>query len=286
MGEQANGDQKRILKRPLGKTGAEISILGFGGEGALRTFGKESEAVPLINRAIDLGITYFESAHAYSGSESYYGKALGERRKEIFLASKTQERTKSGALSHLETTLKNMKTDCLDLWTVHDVRAPKELELLLGAQGAIKTFEDARRNKLIRFIGISGHRNPAVLSRALDLYPFDVILLPINPAEPHYWSYLEDVLTKANRKRMGILGMKTLSRGVCTKIFGNEVVEDFLRFAMSQSITSAVVGCDTLEQLERNVSIAQAFEPMPAQDQEVLINRVKPYARELMYYKL
>jgi predicted aldo/keto reductase-like oxidoreductase len=279
-------EKKVIPKRPLGKTGEEISILGLGGEGILRTNDEEEKAVPLIQRALDLGITYFESARAYASSESYYGMALQERRREIFLASKSHERTGDGALKHLEATLKNMKTDFLDLWMIHDVRSPKDVEQIFGPKGAMKAFEAAKRNKLVRFIGISGHRNPTILSRAFNLFPFDVVLMPVNPAEPHYWSFLGEVLPKAMDKGMGILGMKTLSRGVCVKIFGNESVEPFLHFALTQPISAAVVGCDTIEQLEMNVWLAESFQPMDQKDQNVLINKVKSYSREMMYYKL
>ncbi|MEW6377459.1 MAG: aldo/keto reductase [Thermodesulfobacteriota bacterium] len=279
-------EKNTFPKRPLGKTEKEITLLGLGGEGVLRTFEREEEAVSLIHRAIDLGITYFETARAYAGSESYYGMALGERRKEIFLASKTHERTGDGALKHLETTLNNMKTDFLDLWMVHDVRTPKDLDSIFEPNGAIKAFETARRNKLVRFIGISGHRNPTILSRALDLFPFDTVLMPINPAEPHYWSFFNDVLPKAQKKGMGILGMKTLSRGVSVKIFGVESIKDFLSFALSQPISAIVVGCDNNEQLEMNTEIVRSFQPMPQREQEILIHKVKSYAREMMYYKL
>jgi predicted aldo/keto reductase-like oxidoreductase len=279
-------ENKLIPKRLLGKTGVELSILGLGGEGVLRTFEREKEAVPLIQQAIDLGITYFESARAYAGSESYYGRALGERRKEIFLASKSHERTADGALKDLEVTLKNMKIDSLDLWMIHDVRTPRDLDLLFGPEGAIQAYEKAKKNKLVRFIGVTGHRRPAILSQALDRFPFDTVLMPVNPAEPHYGSFLETVLPKAVKKGVGILGMKTLSRGVCVKIFGEESVENFLRFALTQPITTAVVGCDTSEQLEMNVRVARAFEPLPQREQEILMAKVKSYARELMYYKL
>ena len=287
QGEIRKMVEKIILpKRPLGKTGEEISMLGLGGEGIFRTHDQEEEAVALIRRALDLGITYFESARAYASSESYYGMALQERRRDIFLASKSHDRSGDGALKHLEVTLQNMKTDFLDLWMIHDVRSPKDVEQIFAPRGAIKAFEAAKRNKLARFIGISGHRNPTILSRAIDLFPFDVVLLPVNPAEPHYWSFLEAVLPKVVNKGMGILGMKTLSRGVCAKIFGNESIETFLRFALTQSISAVVVGCETIDQLEMDVRIARSFQPMDQQEQNVLISRVKSYSRELMYYKL
>jgi predicted aldo/keto reductase-like oxidoreductase len=280
-------NRRNILpKRPLGKTGVEITILGLGGEGILRTFGQEAEAISLINRAIDLGVTYFETARAYSGSESYYGMALGERRNEVFLASKSHERTAEGAEKHLETTLKNLRTSHLDLWMIHDIRTPKDLEQIFGPGGAIQAFQRAKKSGLVRFLGISGHRNPTILSRALDLFSFDAVLMPVNPAEPFYWSFFEDALPKAQRKGLAILGMKTLSRGVAIKIFGLESAETFLRFALSQPVSAAVVGCDNLEQLEMNVRIAQSFDPMPPKEQNILLNKVKPYARELMYYKL
>jgi predicted aldo/keto reductase-like oxidoreductase len=279
-------EKNLIPKRLLGKTGDVVSILGLGGEGLLRTYGQGQEATSLIHRAIDLGLTYFESARAYAGSESYYGMALGERRKEIFLASKSHERTLDGALGHLEATLKNMKTDFLDLWMVHDVRTIKDIDQIFGPQGAIRAFESARRNKLIKWIGISGHRNPTILSRALDLFSFDTVLIPINAAEPHYWSFAEEVLPKAQAKGMGILGMKSFSRGVSMKIFGPDSSEKFLRFALSQPVSTIVVGCDTIEQLEMNAKVAQAFRPMTKRDQDILLEKAKPYARELMYYKL
>jgi len=279
------GEKEIFPKRPLGNTGEQISILGLGGEGVLRSFDREKEAVPLIQRAIDLGITYFESARAYAGSESYYGKALEERRKEIFLASKSHERTLEGALKHLEVTLRNMSTHFLDLWVVHDVRSINDLDLLFGPNGAIKAFETAKRNKLAKWIGVSGHKNPTILSRALDLFPFDTVLMPVNPAECHYRPFLDEILPKAEKKGMGVLGMKVFSRGACIKIYGIELIEKCLRFALAQPISTAVVGCDTIEQLEMNIRIARAFQPLTKKEQEDLIDRVKYYARELTYYK-
>jgi predicted aldo/keto reductase-like oxidoreductase len=279
------GEKEIFPKRPLGNTGEQVSILGLGGEGVLRSFDREKEAVSLIQRAIDLGITYFESARAYAGSESYYGKALEERRKKIFLASKSHERTAEGALKHLEVTLKNMNTNFLDLWVVHDIRSVNDLDLIFGPKGAVKAFETAKRNKLVKWIGVSAHRNSAILSRALDLFPFDTVLLPVNPAECHYRPFLDDILPKAEKKGMGVLGMKVFSRGTCVKIYGIELIEKCLRFALAQPISTAVVGCDTIEQLEMNVRIARAFQPLTKTEQENLIDRVKYYARELTYYR-
>ena len=133
-----------IPKRRLGKTNVDVTILGLGGEGVLRTYGHEREAYELINRAIDLGINYFDSAKAYAGCESYHGKALEERRKDIFLAGKSHARDRKGALAHLRDTLKTMNTDHLDLWQMHDMRTEEDIEEVTSPGGALEAFVEAK----------------------------------------------------------------------------------------------------------------------------------------------
>jgi aryl-alcohol dehydrogenase-like predicted oxidoreductase len=275
----------QIPKRTLGKTGVEVTIMGLGGEGVLRTFGREHEAYGLINRAIDLGINYFESARAYSGSESYYGLALKERRKEIFLTSKSHARDKQGALAHLYETLSNMKTDHLDLWQVHDVRTNGDVEEIFGPRGALEAFREARDKGLVRFFGITGHHDPLITKRCMELFDFDTVLIPVNPAEPFFKSYIDTVIPPASQKGMGIIAMKVYLRGFASRIPGFSGMEPFFRFALSQPVTTAVIGCADLRQLEKNVSFASSFTPMSQEEQNELVEFVAPYARQLMYYK-
>jgi aryl-alcohol dehydrogenase-like predicted oxidoreductase len=274
-----------IPKRTLGKTGVEVTIMGLGGEGVLRTFGYEREAYTLINRAIDLGINYFESARAYSGSESYYGLALEERRRDIFLTSKSHARDKQGALAHLRETLSNMKTDHLDLWQVHDVRTDEDVEEIFGPQGALEAFRKARDEGSVRFIGVTGHHDPLITKRCIEMFDFDTVLIPINPAEPFYQNYIETVVPLAVQKGMGIIAMKVYFRGFASRIPGFSGMGPFFRFALSQPVTTAVIGCDNVHQLEENVSFATSFSPMPQADQNSLLELVAPFAKELMYYK-
>jgi len=274
-----------IPKRKLGKTGVDVTIMGLGGEGVLRTYGYEKEAYELINRAIDLGITYFESARAYSGSESYYGRSLRERRKEIFLTSKSHVRNKEGALLHLQETLRNMKTDHLDLWQVHDVRTEEEVKEIFGPHGALEAFVEAKDRGLVRFIGVTGHHNPLITKQCLQQFDFDTVLIPVNPAEPAYKSFLEEVIPLAKHKGMGIVGMKVYFRGLAAKLPWFETMDPFFRFSLSQPITTAVIGCDDLEQLEENVKFAGSFSPLTEKEIQELIRNVSPHARELMYYK-
>jgi predicted aldo/keto reductase-like oxidoreductase len=274
-----------LRKRLLGQTGAQVTILGLGGEGILRTLGHEQEAYALINSAIDLGINYLESARAYSGSESYYGNVLRERRDEIFLTSKSHARDKEGALAHLTRTLKNMKTDHLDLWQIHDVRSEEDLEEIFGPDGALEAFVEAKKNGQTRFIGVTGHHDPVILRRCLQKFHFDTVLLPVNPAEPHYKSFLTEVIPVAVSKRMGIIGMKVYFRGLARDIPWFTGMDRFFSFALTQPIATAVIGCDNLIQLSDNVEIAKSFVPMPEKEVQELIDAVSPFARQLMYYK-
>jgi len=275
----------KIATRMLGKTGEKVTILGLGGEGILRTFGQEKESAELINRAIDLGVNYLESARAYSGSESYYGKALRERRNNIFLTSKSHARDKKGALAHLQETLKNMKTDRLDLWQVHDVRTESDIREIFGRGGAIEAFVEAKQQGYARFIGVTGHHDPSIIRKCIELFDFDTVLLPVNPAEPHYKSFLELVVPVAKKKQMGVIGMKVYFRGLAAKLPNFDTMEPFLHFALSQPVTTTVVGCDTIKQLEENVKFAANFRPMPDALMNTMISNIRPFARELMYYK-
>lgn len=274
-----------IPKRTLGNTGCKVPILGLGGEGVLRTFGYEKEAYALINLALDLGVTYCESARAYAGSESYYGMALKERRGGIFLTSKSHARDREGALAHLHETLGNMKTDHLDLWQVHDVRTEADIAEIFGPGGAIEAFVEAKEKGLARFVGVTGHHDPYILTKCMEMFPFDTVLMPVNPAEPLYRSFIDVALPVAREKEMGVIAMKVYFRGFASRIPGYAGMEPYYRFALSHPVTTAVIGCDNIKQLEENVRFAGAFNPMTAEEKQEIVGAIAPYARELMYYK-
>jgi aryl-alcohol dehydrogenase-like predicted oxidoreductase len=274
-----------MQKRQLGKTGMDVTPFALGGEGILRTYGREREAVQLIHRAIELGVNYLESARAYSGSESYYGKALGRLRQKIFLASKSHGRTRKEALAHLEETLVTMKTDYLDVWQIHDVRTEKDMRAIFGARGALEAFVKAKEQGKTRFIGVTGHHDPSIIKKCLELYHFDTVLIPVNPAEPFYQSFFDQTLPLANQKEIGVVGMKVYSRGIAQRIPNMNSLEPFFRFALSQPIAAAVIGCDSIEQLEENVGFVEKFTLMSESEKESLLEAVLPYARQLTYYK-
>jgi aryl-alcohol dehydrogenase-like predicted oxidoreductase len=178
-----------------------------------------------------------------------------------------------------------MNTDHLDLWQVHDVRTDEDVEEIFGPRGALEAFREARDKGLARFIGVTGHHDPLITKRCIEMFDFDTVLIPVNPAEPFYESYLDTVIPPASQKGMGIIAMKVYLRGFAARIPGFSGMERFFRFALSQPVTTAVIGCDDLRQLEENVSFASSFVPMPEKEQTELQEFVAPYARELMYYK-
>ncbi|NDD27696.1 MAG: aldo/keto reductase [Proteobacteria bacterium] len=283
---QATPHDTPIPTRPLGRTGVDVSIFGLGGEGVLRTFGREREARAVIDRALEQGVTYFDSARAYAGSEGYYGAALGSRRERIFLTSKAFERSKAGALAQLHETLATMKTDYLDLWQMHDMRDMRELEEVCAPGGALEAFRQARDEGKVRFLGVTGHHDPEVLSAALDIFSFDTVLMPVNPTEAHFNPFMTTTLTKACHLGMGIIGMKVPARGhlVRTGVTAFSI-EPLMRYALSWPVSTVIIGCDSPQQVDSNAAAARRFVPMPEPEMRALEAAFEPYVEHGQFYK-
>lgn len=275
-----------IPQRPVGRTGYSATMLGLGGEGVLRTYGRDREAEAVIKAALDEGLNYFESARAYSGSEAYLGHGLKGSRDRIFLTSKSHGRTGQEALAHLSITLKNLQTDYLDLWQVHDVRTMEEVEALAAPGGALEAFHQARERGWVRFLGVTGHHDPEVLRRAINLYEFDTVLLPVNPAEPADRSFLP-LAAEAAAKGMGVIGMKVLCRGRLPQLAEDPggLVRELLAYALTHPLSLVVVGADSAAQVQELAAAARSFWPMTPEEQQALEEAVAPFASALMYYK-
>jgi len=261
-----------------------ITRLGLGGEGVLRTFGREREARDVIEAALDGGVTYCESARAYAGSESYYGKTLGSRRDRIFLATKAHDRSRAGALAMLEASLRSLRTDYVDLWQIHDLREPDDLAALEAHDGVYAAALEARRRGLVRFVGVTGHHDPAILRTALERFAFDSVLLPVNPAEGSLPDAFERTVVPAARERgMAVIGMKVLARGLLGA--AGVSIEEAVAYALAADLDTFVVGCDDVEQVGHNLRAASAARPMDAGARSALERRVAPAAGRLAYYR-
>lgn len=272
--------EKPIPKRRLGKTGLEVTILGLGGEGILRSYGQDKAAVEMISEAIDLGVNYLESARAYAGSELYYGEALKGKREKVYLASKSHARDKKGALDHLDETLRNMKTDYLDVWQIHDVRTEDDFNAIFAPNGALEAFVEAKEAGKVRFIGVTGHQDPLIIKRCLEEFDFDTVLIPVNPAEQHYKPFLEEIVPIAGAKDIGVVAMKTYLKGLW-----DAPKKLLFNYALTQPVATAVIGADNLEQLKENAELASTFFSLKYKEIQRLSQIVSPFARELLYYK-
>jgi predicted aldo/keto reductase-like oxidoreductase len=247
-----------IPTRTFGKTGEKLTVIGqAGGRYPLCSF-EEAKAVTL--RAYELGINYFDNAHSYwnGRSEVVYGEVLPPFRKEVFITSKSTQRTRKGAEEELHKTLKRLKTDYLDLWQVHSVQADEDLKAIFAPGGAIEAFEAAKKAGKCRFIGFTGHHDPAAHLEMLRLYKdFDTILMPLNPADPSYLSFEQQVLPEARKQGLGIQGMKSLANAKLLQSFS---VKQCLSYVLSLPIHCLTVGCTTIGQIEDDVRIAQRLE--------------------------
>jgi predicted aldo/keto reductase-like oxidoreductase len=186
---------------------------------------------------------------------------------------------------HLEESLLRLQTDHVDLWQLHDVRTASDLNQIFRPGGAIEALNAARASGKVRFFGITGHRDPDIVRECLGRFDFDVVMVPVNAAEPHYRSFIDWVIPLARAEGIGVVAMYPFCGGRLAKLAHFETVEPFLRFTLSQDISVALVGCDSVDQLEANVRYAERFMPMLSEEQEHLVEMLKSDARSVMYYK-
>ncbi len=250
-------------ERVLGSTGVRLPVFGLGGAGQtpLSEPGAEPEAVALIQRALELGIRYFDTAASYGPSEDYLGKVLPANREQVFLASKTDQRDRDGAWRELERSLKRLKTNYLDLWQLHHVATDQDLDRIFAQAGAIQALEEAKQQKLVRFGGITGHHEPAVIAEGLRRYPFHTTLVPLNAADKHHpRPFAPIVLPLAQQKNVGVIAMKVPAYGRLFDSGGLEGMHQAMGYTLSlPGVHCCVIAAEGIAQLEHNVSVAQAF---------------------------
>jgi aryl-alcohol dehydrogenase-like predicted oxidoreductase len=272
-------------ERTLGRTGARVLPVSLGGEGILRTTGRAKEAVPVILEALRLGVRYCDTAPAYQQSQDYYGEAFraaGPRARDaVFLASKTHERTRDRALRLLDDSLRRLATDRLDLWQMHDLRDLPEIDAICGKGGALEAAAEAKRDGRVRFIGLTGHHDPDVLLEAMRRFPFDSVLVSINPADPRYRPFLPTVVAEARRQGIGVVGMKVLAAG---RLVREAPAADLIRYGAAHSDT-VIVGCSSVAEVRANLAVNDAFLPMPADERCALEQKIDARADRYDYFK-
>ena len=272
--------------RTLGSTGIAVEAVSLGGEGILRTHGREGAAVAMIHEALRAGVRYCDTAPAYDESQEYYGAAfrsMDGARDRVFLATKTHERRKIPALSLLEASLRALGTDHVDLWQMHDLRTQTDLEAIFAPNGAIEAAEHAKKAGKIRFVGLTGHQDPAILVAAMERYDFDSVLLPINAADPARLPFLTTVVPLARKKRMGVVGMKVMAAGRLPGE-GAATAEECIRYAMAYADT-LIIGCSSPAEVQDNLRIGRTAAPMTPEEQRALESRLASKAARYASFK-
>ncbi len=278
--------------RPLGQTGRKVSLFGLGGEGVLRTHNREREAVAVIHAALDSGVTYFDTAPAYDSSMDYYGAALRERgmtagpsREAITLASKTGDRSREGSLRILEKSLKRLGTDYLDVWQLHDLRSFDDLDQIFSRDGAIEALKFARSQGRVRYCGLTGHHDPAILLEAMRRFDFDTVLVSLNPADSHKLPFIPTVLSDAAKRGMGVIAMKCSAQGAMLA-GGAFSMADCMGYALSLSgISNVIVGCKTPAEIVANAEFVRQFKMLNPAAMSALESKAAPQAARYCYFK-
>ena len=275
---------REIPRRPLGKTGVEVSVLALGGA-HLGRIDCEKNAIKLIHEAIAAGLTFFDNAWEYHDgrSEDWMGKALVGRRHKVFVMTKvcTHGRNKKLAFKQLEESLRRLRTDYIDLWQIHEVIYPDEPHQHFSPNGSIEALMEAKRQGKVRFVGFTGHKDPAIHLKMLQYgFPWDTCQLPLNVFDGTFRSFERTVLPELIRLSIAPLAMKTLSGNGDPIRQGILTAEEALRYVLSLPIASVVSGVDSLEVLHQNVRIAHQFTPMTEDEMEALRRRVESYATD------
>jgi uncharacterized protein len=255
-----------ISRRPLGGTGVDVSILCLGGY-HLGSFAREEDASRLVHEAMDAGLDFFDNAWEYheGRSEVLLGKALLGRRDRAFVMTKvcTHGRDRQVAMLQLEESLRRLQTDYLDLWQIHECVYPDEPARHFAPDGAVEALTLAKQQGKVRFVGFTGHKDPAIhLDMLARGYRFDACQLPLNCFDPHFRSFERQVLPELARQNIAALGMKSLGGDGQLIREGGVRPEDAIRYVLSLPVASLVSGIDSPEILRKNLALARDFQPL------------------------
>ena len=288
----AGAAPRRLPTRRLGRTGIEVTILGFGSGSRFLMYKDDDEAIAALNHAIDLGIGYIDTAHSYGDgkSEERVGRVMATRRKEVTLATKIAARTADGARRQIELSLKRLQTDHLDVMHIHALKNADDLAAIEAKGGVLEAIYEARDQKVTRAIGITSHAAPAALASALERHDFDCTQMALNaglvnmteamkisPAGKDSFEQL--ALPVANRKKLGVIAMKVFGQ---EQLLNAAPAEKLLGYALSLPVSLASLGMPKLDLIERNAAFARSFTPMPPSERTRLADSIETGRKHAM----
>lgn len=268
-----------IPMRPLGKTGEQVSILCLGGHAATNPEKlSEAASLKLIQRAVDEGITFMDNCWDYHDgvAEERMGKALadGGRRDKVLLMTKVCGRTAKEAQSNLEDSLRRLKTDRIDLWQFHEMVYDNDPDWVFADDGAIHAGIKALKDGKVRFLGFTGHKDPLIhLKMLAKPFDWDAVQLPLNVMDVHYRSFQKQVLPELLRRKIGVLGMKSLGGDGSIVTKGGVSIDDALRYVLSLPVSTLVTGIDSEKVLDQNLKIAREFKPLTEEERRTIEQR-------------
>jgi len=289
-----------LPQRPFGNTGEMVGIYSLGAQATVEQVGMKDQAIEIVDRCIDLGINYIDTSawygmdgnssegdHLRGTSERHVGEVMKTRRKEVFLATKTHDRSYDGAMRHLENSLKNLQTDIIDLWQIHNIKGGdgENIDRIFADDGVLKALEKARDEKVVRFLGITGHADPAPMRTLIERYPFDTVLMALNAADKHFNPFIEKLLPVAVDKNMGIIGMKIPARDRIFSKGGIITMKEAMSYTLTLPVSTIIVGIDKIPELEENIRIAKEFEHLTEDEMFAIEEKVKPHHEHLLFYK-
>jgi uncharacterized protein len=285
LGEWAEGrpaNPNALPTRTLGRTGAKVSILAFGCGSRFLMYDDETEALAVLNHAIDQGITYLDTAYAYGDgkSETRVGKVMATRRKDVWLATKIPDRTRDEFMRRLDGSLKRLQTDHVDLLHIHSLGRAEDLAKIEAPDGALKGLLEAREQKMARAIGMTGHTSGEVMAQAIQKHDLDCVQMALNASQNGRFEEL--ALPAARAKNLGVIAMKVTGQEYLLKSAdGKSDIDSLLRYSMSLPVTTAVVGMPRKEMLDQNIQIARAFTAFPESDMDRLRKTLQPSRERL-----
>jgi uncharacterized protein len=281
-GASGVGSAGEVPKRPFGKTGLQVSIIGLGGY-HLGSTRDQAEANDIVARALDAGINFFDNCWEYHDglSEQRMGTALQGKRDQVILMTKvcTHGRKKDIAMQMLEESLRRLRTDHLDVWQIHEVVYENDPDLIFAPGGAAEALMDAKQQGKVRFIGFTGHKDPSIHLKMLSHdFAFDTVQMPLNCFDASFRSFEQNVLPVANQKGMAVLGMKSLGGSGEMVRKGGVTPTEGLSYAMSLPVATTISGMDSVDVLEQNLEIARGFKQLSEADMQKLRDRCKVLA--------
>lgn len=278
-----------MIYRPLGRTGVKVSAIGLGGYhiGVPRD---EAEAIRLIRAAIDRGITFMDNCWDYhnGASEVRMGKALRDGyRDKVFLMTKIDGRTKAAAARQIDECLQRLQTDRIDLMQHHEIIRLEDPDRIFEETGAHAALLEAQKAGKIRFLGFTGHKDPIVHLRALEVAAqhgvrFDAVQLPLNVLDAHFRSFEKQVLPLLVREGIAVLGMKPLASGAALRT-GVVTATECLHYALNLPTSVVITGMETMERLEQALEAVRTFKPLSAEQVAALLARTEPFAKSGRY---